>query len=241
MFDEQTRNNAGIYVDLDAIFDTRFKMLDLADHNLVLSLMEDLRYHKRKIDSFGYITYELWSEIYRLRTSHVLEKPLFTEIPEIIGEYLTESAIAIKAWDVVGMDRKLTINIFPYELSNEDIETLRYVIGNFIGLNIEIDVVRKPRQELTTEFIYRNFGVVIMYEYMQWFEHVSSKGYFKDVTLPDVEFLAPKIFHNGDIFDKKDFDKIFEDMENMMKIFVGVKFIPIEYFCFKLPSTFKKK
>lgn len=238
---ENTRNTNGVFVDLDSLFDTRFKLLDSIDHKLTLTFMEDLSFHRRVIDGFGYIAPKLFRELYYHRTKHVLNKPLLTDIPDLIGEFLFESSVNDVAYDNAYMEPHITINAFPYDLTDRDKETIRYVIGNYLNFDGRINIVCMPPLEITTEYLYKNYGLVIMYDLLSWFEKVSFRGYFRSLSLPDIVFLTPKLFTKADMFNAKDHDKIFEELEQQLKIFMDVTFIAIENFCFKLPNGFKKE
>lgn len=222
----------GVYVELDSIFDTRLSMMYDIDKNILRDMIETDKYHNRYMDQYGYISVKLFRLLYSFRNANVLNNPLGTRINDVIKDYCIESTISAKS---VEDYNKVTVylNIFPYNLTEEDIELLRMGISNSIKMPVNVEIIYKHYTEIKPSFIKENIGMMIMYDAITWIEYFTSNGELIKDSLPDTLLMTPMLIHRNMLIAKRDMNKFFEDIETSVAMLINLVYVPVELFCFR--------
>jgi len=222
----------GVYVELDCIVDTRLSIMYDVDKNIVEPYLKNGKYFKRIMDQFGYISVRLFRTIYKMRNNNTLDNPAPTEIPDLISDYCFEALQTSKSLND-GSPINVYLNIYPYTLTTENIEYLRMGFSNNLRTDVNVIIINKPPYEITPDYINENMGMVVMYDALWWIEYNMQNKRLLDRSLPDVTFLTPMLLHRKLIIKETEINKLFEDLENNLKMLVGIIFIPVKYFSLK--------
>ncbi len=224
---------SAIFVEFDAIFDTRASLLfEMNEEVLMTNLAKD--YQTRIIDKFDNVDYNDFQARYKARDKSLLKNALTTPIIPMIGEFVKSTMLnAINGPDII--EPKIIINTYPYKLVKEEIDVLHQVFMNLTQGFAPIEFVYMSNADITPRYVKDNISVMIMYDYTQWLELHCSNGNFKKVTVPDVSLLAPRLYFidPGDNYfrditnNKQDPFKVLEDSAAM---FVKIKLLPIHMF-----------
>lgn len=187
----------GIYVDLDALWDTRLgTVVRLHGEEKALELLNN-GYHQRKSDQFAGVDMAAYVELYAKRDRETLEKSYVTGLIRAIREILlglTKQAITRPYHD----GTKLTVNVYPYEFSEEQRTVLIEVISSWIfdfsptGIPHETKIVRMSRAELTPAHCLDNYATMFMYDYDEW-GHVQMEA-LRRTPIPGVTLHAPDTY-----------------------------------------------
>lgn len=181
---------ASIYVSLDTLLDIRLATLaalneDAAKHALANG------YHKRTSDNFENVDMAAYKEMYEKRDVTILQKAMVTNAIRLlthITSELIEQAIVRPYHDAV----EISVNTFPYKLSNEDNRELARVISVWIKHDVTVVVDYMPLESLTPEHCKRSYGLMMMYDYEYWLNMHSPK--FDECVMTDIVLLAPAIY-----------------------------------------------
>ena len=225
----------GIYLDLDAIVDTRLSTLKSLDSGLYDYYLNEGKeeYRNRIIDEFKYIPNKVFKYFYKNRTKEVLKNskltPLLYVLNISIDDMLTKRVMSEKT------AKKLTIdvNYYPYDLTEEEIEKLKgavytqvaskeFIIVNFISMSYE---------ELTSVAA-EKYGVMGMYDAMDW---LDMRGLFKDVdvTLPSTHLILPYLLQKPIVFKSgENIEKYFKNIEELFTYYIKLEYNRLELFSF---------
>jgi hypothetical protein len=95
---EKSLSNAakpGIFVDIDALFDTRLAVLDDLDPLLAAYVLEN-GYFNREEDSFKYCDFEMFQKLYKARDNDILAKSVITNVKNIIVDFVKDCERSLK-------------------------------------------------------------------------------------------------------------------------------------------------
>lgn len=235
------RNYYGIYADLDSLFDTRISTLYQYSPELVEDLLIKEKYHTRDEDVFGDLNREAFYNIYKERTVDTLKASTRTQIIAVIARILLE--MERKRIDMPFLQiSRLTINTYPYELSDEDkIEIQEAFYLYLTDAFVVIDVSYIPPYLLTPAFIRDNYDYVFMYEWVGWVNF--HKDNFLNINCMEVEFILPGIYTDNEVdrlaikeLKETDDQNPFEIMELLLAGMFKAKFIKAEMFSFDIPE-----
>ena len=225
-------------VELDCLLDTRISILSELDDvkfKEVLSM-----YHSRDIDSFPYYGFNRFKEVYDKRSREVLKEALVTPILTLIEEFVNKTLLNLINTPF-HQRPKVIINIFPYELKEEEINNIITLIVNRTKGNCTVEVINKSIKELTVGYIKDNIAIMVMYKYYEWLEYHCTIKAFDTITCPEVTMFGPSIYFK----EKQPNNNIKEDpvksMEEIAKPLIGLKLFPIKLFSFILPNVNKQE
>lgn len=228
--------NSTVLIELDALFDTRISVLaKMGDDTLAAAIKEN--YHNRLIDFFKDIDNDLFRQLYDHRDKAILKDTIVTPMIVMLKEYC-EKTLEQLISSPFHYKPKIMLNIFPYELLDEEIEVLIIAIANMTNKLADIQVVNMSYEDMTPMFFKEHISLVIMYEYYKWLEIHSEKGNFSKRACPEVTMFAPAIYFKSP--DKKQIKpdtNPFKAMETLAAPFIGLKLLPIESFSMILKKT----
>lgn len=154
-------------------------------------------YHKRKGDFFKDVDPEKFREVYDRHEFETLEAGTLTnvfqflqpKIAECMTEYLARQMPATTGpW--------LDVNIYPYELNDNEIAFLRSIIYIKIGGIVGVNIINKPYSELTPSVCAEKYNMMLMYNYHHYLNAHSSALIAN--PKPMLILVAPMVYFNRD-------------------------------------------
>lgn len=222
----------GVYVELDCLFDTRLSLMYDIDKNIMRDMISTGKYHSRIMDQFGYLSVRMFRTIYNYRNANTLDNPVGTLINDVIKDYCIEATITAKSYEEYNKIN-VYVNIYPYNLTEEDIELLRMGISNSIKIPVNVEIIYKPYTEIEPDFIKNNIGMMIMYDGLLWVEHFTSNGELLKNSLPDVVLMTPMLLHRNLLIKKTELTNFFNDVEKSVAMLIQLAYVPVDIFSFR--------
>jgi hypothetical protein len=185
-----------VYVELDALLDTRLPTLGKISPLAAVQCSQDARYYGRVCDDFEEIcgvTHEAFKSAYAKRDAETLEASIITEIPFILNELV--SKLERDTIDQPFADRvEVEVNIWPYRLEVETCEALELAVMARAGYMSKVTCVNIPYPKLTPQVVHHRYSGMIMYNFRDWMAlHMEA---FRHFRMPKVTILAPALFHD---------------------------------------------
>lgn len=222
-----------IYIDLDAILDTRLGTLSKYDQELAIRVLMSGNYHNRKEDVFEDISKEEFRELYSKRDKEILATSALTNISKVLKELISDiikQSIATPYQSGV----KVTINVFPYKLDDiekEEISIAMEAIASGVAI---IEIINVSPEELTPAYCKQSFSVMIKYDYEDWM-NIQTKA-FETKRLSDIVLFAPGIFF-GQIPTENEIENFAKDafhplraIEILASGIIGMRLLDVEFF-----------
>jgi len=142
-----------IYVDLDAILDTRLGTLYFLDKGLYDYYKGDGKdfYINRLIDEFEYIPNNVFKYYYNLRNGETLKHSPLTPLLDVLTISVEDMIVKRLTADKNIKKLVIDVNIYPYVLKDETIENLKKIITAKIGNEFTIvNMINVSYSKLTT-------------------------------------------------------------------------------------------
>ncbi len=181
-----------LFVELDAIFDTRLSILNKYYSDEVIEKNLTVDYFNRPIDRFTDIGYEDFKEKYAARDSNILLDTVVTHVPGLIKDYVFNSVKSAINGPTGKITPKVIVNVYPYKLSIKDKEFIRDMMVSLTNGYADIKMVDMSYKEITPQYLDSNVSLMILYDYTQWLD--VNAEIFKYKTIPDVSLIAPAIY-----------------------------------------------
>jgi len=220
--------NYDVFIDIDALFDTRLPILFGLSPDTMNKVLGDDTYYRRVKDSFGDIPSSVFNGFYDNRDKRVLLTAKPTEMFNLLGEYVTSTKLAMSN---IGDTRDINVyvNIYPYELLGTEIDVILHILNNTIP-SCNIIITDKSNMDLTPKWIEKNIGVIIKYDSIQWLDVVMSYGLIHRTPLLDVVMMGPHMI-TGDVDSKDVTSDMFNSMLESINTLIGYNFIKTSYYC----------
>ena len=228
-----------IYVELDTILDTRFSLLHSIDDKLAMGSLVSGKYFNRITDTFGYISNDVWREIYRRRNENVLLKPIPTKIQWLVKNYVKEADFN-RFVEGTGEAVKIYLNIYPYVLSEEKKEKLRMGLMNSMPVNVEVVFVNWSIMDITPEWVDENVSTMVMYDGLTWLGYWKDDGDIFRRSVPDTLLLTPRLMSGISPMDRNSEINFFNNIKESLSMFIDINFLDVDMFCL-VQSGEKKK
>lgn len=189
-----------IMIDLDVLLDTRFGTLAHLYPDKMATLLEK-GYRERYHDEFNLIDPSIdmdkFRGIYDNRDKSVLAisrlSSFMIPLIEIIKEYEWEMTYELDATRNV----QLIVNLFPYELTDDEVHQFLDGLRTRLGLMIDIKFTRKdPKQLNIVTLKYEGYTQYIMYHFNEWvrYHYQSEEKIRASQGRPDFIVVAPKLY-----------------------------------------------
>ena len=187
-----------IYVDLDALMDTRLGTIHQYDSSLAAKVVSSGTYHNRDIDEFVFadgtgLDKDTFKELYSKRDKSVLTCSTITNVMHLLKSLVNtfrEQAIVRPYHDGC----RIYINLYPYVLSDDEISIMRSAIDVWLKQFVPIDFINLNPVMLSPSYCKQTFAIMIKYEYEEWLNVNASA--FENCRLPEVSLYAPAIYFN---------------------------------------------
>lgn len=184
-----------IYVELDAILDTRLSTLSSIDPSLYSKLIKNEDYHHRRSDIWKDIGLDIDQEEYDKRYANrggdILKDSVITNMILMLKD------IAINLIEHVTLDPHLdaidlTLNTYPYEMSEDVTKSILGTLAETLGREINYSAVHYSPLQVLPQYIDTKFDLVIMYHFKEWVD-LHYKGLI-DNKLVTIQFYAPSLY-----------------------------------------------
>lgn len=186
-------NYSKFYVDLDSILDTRAALLFKHDKEVFRDLLRTGKYHTRLSDDFPKVSREIFVSDYKNRTKHLLRDATVTHIPKMLKEFVEET-LRNSVDTIHQLTPIVVLNIYPYILTDREIDILISSLASVLGNNCEIHAVNLNIASLTPNVIKKEFSILCMYDCFEWLEYHSANENFRKTTCPDIALYIPQLF-----------------------------------------------
>lgn len=189
-----------IYVELDALLDTRFGTIIEMDKEAKTNfagLLATSKYSSRTSDVFSELVTgfpdQQFKATYKSRTVDVLKVSRITNIIPIIKDLIEELNDTDKYLPEVS-SVSVHVNTYPYLLTDEEQATMRQVIAFYLG-QVTVQLVRTPLIGLMPSTIESKYSALFMYHFDDWL--TLHQNALKDTKLADILFFGPRIYVSG--------------------------------------------
>ena len=230
----------GMYIDLDALFDTRIGLLNLLDKKLSIDLVDSDDYKYRFYDEFEYISNNVFINFYRERDVSILKNSYITRAIELL--FVELDVILTEKIDL-GEDTPVTldVNSYPYVLTDNEKELFKEAIQVY-GLtpNLTINILYEPITELTLAKAGGKYSIMIMYDATTWLDYQLSVSLNSSAI--DTKLYGAALIKDALVFSKvKALENIFKMQSELYTPYISYTAIGVEYFCTRPVMTEKIK
>lgn len=188
---ESVMKKQGVYVDLDALLDTRLStIVNVVGQEAALQVLEK-GYFVRKSDTFFNVDKEAYDKAYAERGAHTLKNATVTKVMRLMHE-LVHAMNKQAVGTPLHTGPRIFINTFPYVLT--DAEESMIVRGIAAATNKVCDVIalNVSPGNLTPSYCKDNFTVMFKYDYPVWFE-AQAKA-FEVARCPALTCIVPALY-----------------------------------------------
>lgn len=181
-----------VFVELDAILDTRLGTLAKLDESFAIAAL-DGGYFTRMSDKFPGVDPAVFKQAYASRDTETLAYSKPTMLLSVLTQLtttLSEQARVRPYHD----GTRVVVNTYPYQLSDEELIEIGKAVSVWIGSAAPVELARLSIKDLTPSYCKEHFSVMVVYEYDEWF--VTHNEAFKRVRPNEVTMLAPALYFN---------------------------------------------
>jgi hypothetical protein len=189
-----TADTENIYLDLDAILDTRLGTLSVMGDEHPIKVLASGKYHSRMSDEFEGVSVQAFREAYAKRDIDTLKRSVLTNVTFFLRRLVKDSLVsAVMNQRVEKMC--FTVNVYPYDFDDPSlVEMLIACIRFHTYSTSNVQVVSIPDEELTPEFVSKNYQIMIRYNWVDWVS--KHKQFFEQRGIPSVTVVVPEIFYD---------------------------------------------
>jgi hypothetical protein len=247
-----SRKITRIYVELDALLDSRIAVISSLDQRAAARLFNDPRYLNRASDDMGRIaksfTNEAYQAAYAKRDVDILVNSRLTGIVLLLGQMLAELEKNATRTPFTE-DVELHVNTYPYVLDAEESHQLMLSIHARASLRAEIKIIHMPIHELTmTTVKAMDYAALLMYNARQWAELAMVKNEQEKIYLPAVTLMGPQLLKTEEMdLTKEDLTAPdgtvwdpFDAVRLLLAELIHVEFLPIDLFCLIDPQEIEQ-
>ena len=189
----QTKN---FYVDLDSIFDIRLNVIERIDPQAPARLIAN-KYHKRQADYFEGIDPETFRALYDEYSFENLQGCVKTNIFQFLADTCFDVIKETIALEIDLNDRpKLEINVWPYELTEQEQRILRALAFAELGGKIEVLVVNIDLKDMAPQQCQNRYFFMVMYHYYRWIN--AQADALAKAFYPTLVLVGPQIIFERD-------------------------------------------
>lgn len=238
------REKLGIFVPIDCLLDTRLATLYVTHKELVPKAL-DANYLGRDEDVFPYVDKETFAKLYAKRDVITLQEALPTRCLGFLKEMVTK-LMRSASEEPQEFIPKVIINVYPYKLTNEEVEVLVKTIALKTDKLVDVTAVYMSEEEITPRYCKSNLCCIFQYDASKWLDVHAQSGAFKNCQIPDITLYMPKINHGPRPSDEKlaelksmDLDP-YKAWEISASPIITACFIETETFCIDIDAVNKQ-
>lgn len=185
-----------IYVQLDALLDTRLAVISKLNPEAAVKLLTEDAYYLRQIDDFEEltgITRSAFQEAYAKRDVEILQNSRITHIPMMLYELISKMEQMETDTPFVE-DLQVHVNYWPYVLSDDERYQFELAISAYSGIETPVRLFSQHPMELTPRHIKQTYSGLILYDFREWCSyHITA---LENVHFPTITVIAPALFHD---------------------------------------------
>lgn len=235
---EELLKPSTLYVELDAILDTRAGLLfNMSSKAFDMNILRGL--HKRTADVFEGVSETLYNNQYQSRDSKVLANAQVTGI----GKHIADFAKAVAHRNIktpVKNSCEIVLNLYPYVLQEEEINEIVLAVAK-ISLDLaNITAVYMKPEEVSFDYIKENIDILYIYNYADWINaNIDPLMELKGKMSPEVPMICPAVAKTKKIsgYQHKD---VFTRMARAYAPMIGLDFIDVSNFTMVLAPTLEQ-
>ena len=187
-----------IYIELDAILDTRLGVLWQMDSKKAEGLLYN-GYHQRQIDNFSLldstIDHNEYLANYAKRNVETLKVSRLTNLVYLINRISIDlEDEGLRGPKVDGVE--VTVNIYPYDLSAVEADVLKDSVQSHLGLMTGVNVISEPLTSLTPKVIKDKYSAIILYNFRDWISKLNPDDLVAH-KFPTIRVIAPAIYEHS--------------------------------------------
>ncbi len=183
-----------IYLELDALLDTRLAVLHGISPDAAVQISQDDRYYHRLSNDFSWagVSKEQFDSAWDARTTDILPDATITQIPFMLADLIHQLEVAHME-SPTARKPLVEVNIWPYELSDVERIALVNAVLRRGGLDTTVTLVRfDPNRDLTMTRLRKEYASVFMYNFTEWVNHHQAE--MQRVIAPRTTVFAPTLF-----------------------------------------------
>ena len=236
---EATFEPSTIYVSIDALFDTRAAVLaTFGERELEVAIATN--YYDREVDEFEGIDTEAFKAAYATRDKTILKNAMVTPVIGFI-QYFTKQTLLAVVNSPYRRQPKMVLNTYPYKLTED--ENLVLITGLRAATDhlIDIEITHAPHDDITPDYIRKNFVTLVMYDYWNWLEVHSVNRNLIESKCQNIALIGPRLIKSREAAKKLEGQDAFTAIEAYTGLFIKLNLYPANMFCVDLPRLQKSK
>ncbi|QVD49399.1 hypothetical protein LUCX_329 [Xanthomonas phage vB_XciM_LucasX] len=185
-----------IYVELDALMDTRLPTLGLISSQAAVEASTDPRYFERVIDDFEPIcgiSKDTFRTLYAKRDTEILKASVITEMVFILDGIVRQLEEEARSTPFISRVR-VEVNYYPYVLDEGEREMIATAIMARCGVETLVELIRLDPSVITPTRCRDRYSGMILYNFHDWMKHHLKA--FESVKMPRVTVVAPALYYD---------------------------------------------
>lgn len=184
-------NTHHILLQMDTILDTFLACVEKANPEWKSILLSNKKYTKRISNNLSFyhpeINYKQVQEVWEKRDKEILQMSNVSSL--LCRFYMNRCTTYLADEDAPGYtDVAVTLNIYPYELDNEEIQVFREMLAGYF-YTTNISVISRSVRKMTPNWIRSQFQQVVIYDFNEWAGiHIER---LRECSLEKVLFTFP--------------------------------------------------
>lgn len=213
-----------IYIDFDALFDTRITLLSSINEDIAVKVFNN-DYDRRTSDIFDIIPYSVFNTYYENRNKNILLYSLPTFIYKVLETITLDFYSNLKNKEVEL--QTLYVNTFPYTFNQEELDRFKVTFENYIK-NVTVEFISHSDYDLTPAILdsYK-IGNIVKYNGIDWLEQQNRLLNIVDNPMLNKNLYVPALINFK--LNTKVTKEIFKTISKSLGIFINVHFTDIIY------------
>lgn len=242
MLDNKLNKKQGIYIELDALLDTRLStIISVAGEDTALNVLSN-GYFTRASDNFVGVNKQEFDLAYTNRTKDALINATVTKVLGLVNEFV----FAMNKQAVLGpmhAGPKIILNTYPYSLTEEETNVIIRGLVAATNKNVDITAIRVSPVNLTPTYCKDQFAIMIMYQYDKWFEAQATN--FDKARCPELTCIVPALYFVKEPSKEELAELVGKDMhplsamEMLSSVFINLKLYEVEMFCANVANNLR--
>lgn len=220
-----------IYTDLDSLFDTEITYLGIIDSRLTREYLSD----EYGVDNnYLYLNQRVFMEMFKDRDNRILANSKATSVIDMIKGIIYDIDLKRKDGRFTNTKIELTINTYPYTLSDTEIEDMKTFYKKYLVFVDNIEIIHK--KEISKAFV--NKLIVIISRYgLNWFMDMKIK--YLDFRCPHLRLIIPDRYYDHAYIRKLgvDSEKMINHLQSILMTDVRLDVIEKETFMIKIDAS----
>lgn len=183
-----------ILVSIDVIFDTLLGCVESINSEWANKLKSNKDYYTRKSNKLSLIVPEIDDESvidkWQNRDINVLRKSKGTNLLTLLSDHASISNRGDQEHPEA-IDMAITLNVYPYKLSTEEIKELFIILKSILGIK-KLFYINKSLKGISPKFLRKKYNQFIIYDLNDW------TGYHLDNLaknpIPQITCTAPMCY-----------------------------------------------